>query len=186
MKKLKALSALALALSLSACGFHLRSAADFPPTLHKLVVECDYPYFPFCSQLSAYLRIPSSPTHIPGAIRVVILHNDLSHSNPPMISSNMAISYVFTLNTVVALKSPKGEIIAGPQTFVSSRVLVLNNNLVLNSSIGASAKADIIRNNINKLYFWLISQNTQRALNHYFSAKRLHANHTARIKKEPQ
>ncbi len=178
MKIARLVLASIITLTLVGCGFHLRNAQNFPPTLHRLYLESANPYSNFQSLLYDNLRalhvvLVAKPQEAP--ITLTIVENVLSHSDPGLVSTNMAVPYSFTLTTIAELKSSKGEIIAGPATFTTTRTIVLNSSQVLNSSIGLSTQQDIIRNNIAKLYFWLISEDTQKALTHY-------ANHRVRIK----
>jgi LPS-assembly lipoprotein len=175
MKNIGFIAVVFLGLILTACGFHLRNAEHFPPALRVLYLESENPYSLLHSQLAGNLRalnvrLVSSPSQAP--ITLLILKSELVHSNPSILSTNMAVPYTFTQITVVELLH-HGQIIAGPQTLSASRTIVLNSNQILNSSIGTSARQEIIRDTISKLYFWLTSRNTQQALTHY-------ANHRTR------
>lgn len=165
-----------LILTLAGCGFHPRNADHFPPALDRLYIDSSNPYSNFQTLLNDNLRalhvvLVKKPEQAP--ITLVILSNVLSHSDPGLVSTNMAVPYSFTLTTTAELRSSKGEIITGPVSFSTTRTIVLNSSEVMNSSIGLSTQQDIVRNNIAKLYFWLISGNTQKALAHY-------ANHRVR------
>lgn len=178
MKLMRIFLIFILSFFLASCGFQLRSADTLPPILHCLYLESSNPYSVFHSLLAENLRglhvtVVDLPSQAP--ITLVIIANELSHNDPGVVSSNMAIPYTFTLHTVIALETPKGAIITGPASFSTSRTIVLNSNQIINSSIGLPAQQDLMRNNIQKIYFWLISQDTKNALGHY-------ANHSRRTK----
>lgn len=178
MKYRAALLAAFFCLILSGCGFHLRNSESIPPDLHQLYLQSPNHFSQFHTMLANNLRalhlnLVDNVKQAP--ITLDIMANTLSHSDPGLVSTNMALPYTFALTTQVALRDPQGQLIAGPATLVSSRVIILNNNQVLNSSIGLSTQEEIIRDNISKLYFWLISGDTQKALAHY-------ANHRSRTK----
>lgn len=164
--------------SLSACGFHLRSGASLAPALHCLYLDSPNPYSVFHTELASTLRglsvrLVKKPQDAP--LHLVILSNTMSHTDPSLVSSNSAVSYTFNLTTVAQIQSAQGRMIVPTATFSTARTIVVNSNQVLNSSMGISAKQDLIRSNVSKVYFWLASNHTHEALLRY-------ANHSARIK----
>lgn len=154
-------------IALSGCGFHLRSAESIPPELRILYLQTPNPYSAFSTQLHDVLsalniQLTDSPAHAPIILDVVATR--LTHNDPAIQSTSAAINYTFVYSTTVELINAQGAIIAGPTTLVTRRVITLNSSQVINSSIGVSTSQQMIRQNVDKIYFWLISNNTRQAL----------------------
>ena len=154
------------ALTLTSCGFKLRSAANLPPQLHTIYLESQSPY-------SLVTRMLRDNLHYSGI--KLVEHADLAPITFCIISENLSASqasvgsqmrdYLTTYYVTYAVKNAKGKTLVGPKTVATQRtVTVLANEILENSNKLIEAKNSMINEIIEDIIFQLNSDETKKSL----------------------
>lgn len=125
-----------LSLSLSACGFHLRSADELPPQLHKLCLKTPNPYNGFTVKLRNLLRslgLSVEPSCKDSPYRLTVYSINLTRDNPNITDANQAVSFTYTLNVEFDLKNSKDQVILSKRVLTANRVVILNSQQIYTS-----------------------------------------------------
>ncbi len=150
-------------LLLSACAFHTRSSADFPPQLHNLYLETPNSYSNFRSQLSHTLKAldfdlmtDKTKAHYYLEIRNLSFTND----TPPLTDLSQAIAINYILGLDMELKSSKGTVLVPTTHLSTSRIILLNSQQIYTSYSGEFVKPQLERILISQILDRLSNQQT--------------------------
>lgn len=164
VKKILAIGLLLINLWLcSSCGFHARSANDLPPELKTVSLKMpniDSGFQEDIIRLLQTLDVTISPN---ASVSIDISAFNFTHIDPDLTTTAQAVTYVYTMTlTFSVLKN--NTVIIPSKTLSVSRSIILNVNQVYTSGAALLAKHEMEKEMVNLLYFQLISQNTQHAL----------------------
>jgi LPS-assembly lipoprotein len=146
-------------ISLSACGFHLRSYNELPPAMHTLYLQTENPYGSFEASLRYNLRT-SGVILVDAANKAPIT---LKISKPLQTNSNLATgpssqarTYSISYEVTFSLANAQGENLLPPQTLNTSRNLILSANQLPQSNnqidiLNRDMEQDIINRLQNRL-----------------------------------
>lgn len=147
----------------SSCGFNTRTANDFPKELKTISVKMPNIDRIFQEDIIRLLQSLHVKIDSNAPITLDINTFNFTHTHPELTTTAQAVTYIYHMTlTFSILKNNK--ILVPPKTLSASRSIIMNVNQVYTSSTASLAKRELEREIINLLYFHLISQNTQRAL----------------------
>ncbi len=145
-----------LLLLLSACGFHLRGAVDFPPEVKTVFVQAEDRYSPFYRELVAMIQInglgpASDPTSADAVIRV--LSDNIGRRALTVSARNVPrefeVFYVAECSVSVQgqeIVTPKQFILTRDYTYDETRVLgKANEEEVLTNALAKDLVALLMR-----------------------------------------
>ena len=147
----------------TSCGFHTRSAYNLPPSLKTIAVRMpgeDKGFQADIRQLltSLNIRIKSNAPFV-----LNISDISFSHSQPNLISTEIAVTYNYTMTMTFSILKGEKKIIPN-KTLSASRNIIMNVNQVYTSAVTELARRELSREIINLLYYQLISQEMKNAL----------------------
>jgi len=176
------LTLISLSLLLCSCGFHFRNAKNFPANLKYLYLETNNPYSPLSIALRNVLhaqgvRFAKKPGQAP--VTLAISNVQYTHSSPALTTTSTSVSYTYTLTVNAQLHGAKGNTIAGPSQFSDSQNLYVTNSQLFAPTATPMVNAELRRNVINEIFYWLTSYNTQETVTKS-TAKKAHANQSKR------
>jgi LPS-assembly lipoprotein len=142
---------LMLLLSLSGCGFTVRSQASFPPQFSTLYFDSETPYSQFESALKKKLRtagitFTDDATKAPYILR---LSPTLFAQTSDAVgsTSTQARIYHLTMASTFSVSDRKGSIILPPQTVSHTQDLTLNTNEIFDTS----TQVDVTKQNMQQI-----------------------------------
>lgn len=149
------------------CGFHLRGTQNLPPQLHTLYLDIEKPDSPLSQSvrallLSLHITLVSSPSAAPYTLHIGY---EFSHSNPTITSSTQTVSYSFRLQMTAQINNNEGKVIVPSRIITIAHSLVMNSNQIYIPNTATFVEAELGRDAVNLLYFWLTNKNTHLALN---------------------
>jgi outer membrane lipopolysaccharide assembly protein LptE/RlpB len=147
----------------SSCGFHARSAEDLPKELNTIALRMpniDSGFQEDITRLfhSLHVKIDSN-----APVALDISEFNFSHIDPELTTTAQAVTYTYNMTLTFSLIK-NNKIVVSSKTLHASRSIIMNVNQVYTSSTVSLAKHELEREIINTLYYQLISQNTQHAL----------------------
>jgi len=163
-----------LALSLTGCAFHPRSAADIPPQLHHVFLDTKNPYSAFTTQFKAMLRslnITLDKTRHLAPYTIKITHYKFSQSNPPITTTSLAVTFTYSISLKISIQSQSGKTIEGPRSLGASRSLVQSASQVYTPGTATLTKQELQRDVISQIYYFLVSEDTRHALDKFNKRK---------------
>ena len=162
-KKTIYISILISILMLAGCGFHTRSAKDFPPQLQTLDLKTANPYSGFSTKLTQLLKSMDVSLTSLSPYTLNILSENFITPHPTVTSTTEAISYVYTFNIQYNI-AKHNKILIGPTNLSASQTVTMNVNQIYNSNSQTLVKNELEQRMITLLYNQLISDNTKTAL----------------------
>lgn len=153
----------------SGCAWHLRNPNEVPAQLKVLNLDPDNIDSHFKVQLINLLesmRISLAPTSAAAPFTLHADHYLLEHNNPPIAATNVAITYTYILHVTVSITDANGKIVVPPHSIVTTRDVTVNTNQIFTINSTSIFQQELQREAINLIYYWLISDNTRRALIH--------------------
>lgn len=171
MKQLKSIKLIVIAMLLTlvctSCHWQLRSPNEVPPQLKVLYLDAGSVESHFLVKLknlleSMHIQKVAHPTLAPFALRVS--NYSLVRNNPSVSTTNVAITYIFTLQVTVAILGTDGHIIVPPRQIVATRNITVNVNQIFTINSTNLFQQELQREVINLMYYWLTSESTQRLL----------------------
>jgi len=152
---------LASVLLISACGFHLRGASEFP---FQTIYVAGSDTTPFGLALRRNLKSQKSITLISDAKEAGVILDILSERPEKVILSLTVQGFVreYTLNSYLTFQVRKGQgenqgkLFLPPTTIVVSRVISYNENVVLSKAVEEAAlykdmQADLVQQVVRRL-----------------------------------
>ena len=157
-----------LSLLTTGCYWHLRNANEIPPQLKVIYLDAEYLESRFDVQLLDLLRalritLVQKPQAAPYTLHV--FDYSLQHNNAVVSSTNVAITYVYTLAVSVSITGPNGQIIVPPHQIRASRSVTVNTNQIFTVNSTSVFQQDLQREGINLIYYWLTSAQIRNRLN---------------------
>jgi LPS-assembly lipoprotein len=168
MNILKVFFTIIICLSLSACGFKIRTADSLPKELHTLYLKTEFPYTPFNIALkqtikSMHVTITDNSDTAPYTLN--ILAATVTHTDNTIYTSAQASVYSFTFSTTFQVTTRKNVTILPAKTISVTRNLTLNPNEILQASNQVdSLLANMYQEVIFKILAVLSSKQVQATL----------------------
>lgn len=139
----RCLAVTVLGLIPAACGFHLRGAAEYPPTMAVTYIEATDRYTPFYQKLRSSLRqggvrVTANPTEAGAVLR--ILHDESGQRVLTVSARNTPREYDVYYIVRYSLEIGGSEALA-PQQLALSREYTYDETLVL----GKAAESQVMR-----------------------------------------
>lgn len=159
---------LSLILTLTACGFKLRSQAGFPPQMQTLYLNAEDPYGLFETSLRQTLqasgvKLTDSPAAAP--VTLNLPRTVLDTDNTTFGGSNEARVFDVTYRVAYSLTDSNGRVIVPMTEIVTSRSLILNANQLLTSNDQLMMLSqEMQRETISKMRDRLSSRQVREAL----------------------
>lgn len=122
-----------LTLSLTACGFHLRSQPPLPPELKTLYVQSDDPYGQLTLQLEQILQsmgVTIVDTSKEAPVTLKIFNEQYTTSILSESASSSTKQYTLYLIAQYEVLNNKGKILFGPKTVKEQSNYTVNENQV--------------------------------------------------------
>lgn len=171
-----------LLLPLSACHWQLRNPNEIPPQLKVLYLDASTVESHLYLQLqnlleSMRIRQVNNPLLAPYTLQVS--NYSFQHNNPSVSATNIAITYVFTLQVTVAITDAHGKIVVPPRLISASRDITVNTNQIFTINSTTLFQQELQREAINLIYYWLTSDSTRHFLIASQQAKTAVKNHYA-------
>jgi len=162
MKKL--LLVVLLALSCVSCYWHLRNPNEVPPQLKVLYLDADNVDSHFYLQLvnllkSMQITLVKTPQQAPYTLHAY--HYSLEHNNPIVVTTNVAITYTYTLLVTVSITDPGGKIVVPPHTVMTTRDVTVNTNQIFTINTTSIFQEELQREAIDLIYYWLTAKANQ-------------------------
>lgn len=158
-----------LSLCCSACYWHLRNPGETPPQLRVLYLNAETVDSHFKVQLQNLLEsmaITQVKTRQAAPYTLHAFAYSLQHDNPPVSSTNVAITYTYTLSVTVSIEDATGLIIVPAHTIVTTRQITVNVNQIFTINSTSVFQQELQREAINLIYYWLTSDQTRTLLSH--------------------
>ncbi len=161
----------------SGCGWGLRNANKIPSPLKVLYLDIQNPDSTLSVNLKTILQsleitLTKTPEEAP--LRLHIFNYLFKHNSPAVVSSNVAITYIFTMSVMVELTDSHGRSITSHPIQASSS-LTVNANQIFTINSATIIQQQLQREISSLIYFWLINQQTQRSLISF--QEKTHADH---------
>lgn len=157
-----------LSLLTGGCYWHLRNANEIPPQLKVIYLDAEYLENRFDAQLLDLLRalrITLAPKPQAAPYTLHVFDYSLQHNNPVVSSTNVAITYVYTLAVTVSITGANGRIIVPPHQIRATRSIIVNTNQIFTVNSTSVFEQDLQREGINLIYYWLTSAQIRKRLN---------------------
>jgi outer membrane lipopolysaccharide assembly protein LptE/RlpB len=153
-----------LSIFISGCYWHFRSPGDVPPQLKVMALVPENIDSRFNVQLVNMLRSMRiiSPPDAP-----MVLHAyaySLQHNNPGVSSTNVAITYNYSLSITLRITDANGKTIVPAHRITASRDVTVNVNQIFTINSTSVFQEELRREAINLIYYWLTSDQTRRYL----------------------
>ena len=154
-------------LSLTACAFHPRSAADIPLPLRHIYLDTKNPYSAFTTELKAMLTalpitLVKTRFNTPYTIRISNYH--FLQTNPSITTTSLAVTFTYSITLQISILNQTGKTIYGPKSLGASRTRVQNSSQVYTPGTATLTKQELRQDIISKVYYVLASEDTKRAL----------------------
>jgi LPS-assembly lipoprotein len=170
---------LLLMLCCSGCYWHLRNPQEVPPQLKVLYLRAETVDSHFNLHLVNLLRsMKIELAKTPGAAPLTLhaYKYRLWHNNPPVSSTNVAITYMYILTVTVSVTDAQGKIVLPPRAISVSRSVTIQTNQIFTINSTSVFQEELQREAINLIYYWLISDRAHRLLAHPPVQPRITAN----------
>jgi LPS-assembly lipoprotein len=157
-----------LSLLTTGCYWHLRNANEIPPQLKVIYLDAEFVESRFNMQLLDLLRslrITLAPKPQAAPYTLHVFDYSLQHNNPVVSSTNVGITYVYTLAVSVSITGANGQIIVPPHQIRASRSVTVNTNQIFTVNSTSVFQQDLQREGINLIYYWLTSAQIRKRLN---------------------
>ncbi len=154
-------------LSCTACYWHLRNPNEVPSQLKLLYLRDEGVESHFNLQLINLLnsmRITLAPTPIQAPYTLHVYNYRLNHDSPSLASTNVAITYTYTMTVIVSITDPSGKIVVPPHLITTSRQVTVNTNQIFTINSTTLFQEELQRETINLIYYWMTSDLTRRFL----------------------
>ncbi len=160
----KPLFLLSLSILATGCYWHVRNPEDVPPRLRVMSLASDNVDSRFNMQLVNLMRSMKivSPPDAP-----LVLHAyaySLQHNNPGVSSTNVAITYTYSIAITLRITDPQGKVIVPAHTILASRDITINVNQIFTVNSTSVFQEELQREAINLIYYWLTSDQTRHYL----------------------
>lgn len=182
MKKTFLILLISLSLFCSGCGWQLRNAHEVPAQIKSLYLDNETYDSHFNAALLALLssmqvHLAAQPSAAP--FTLVVTRYTFSHTNPAISTTNVAITYTYTMSVTLAITDAKGKVLVPAKQITASRDITVNTNQIFTINSTTLFKEELQRDIINIVYYWLTSAQTQKLLTpvkekHATSAKTTH------------
>jgi len=160
----KILSIVIFSLLLVGCGFHLRSAQDFPSQIRLLNLQTPNPYSTFTTNLTALLKSMDVKLTKTAPYTLKISNVTFNNPQPSVATTTEAVTYTYSLMITYSIEK-HGKAIFGPISLSASQGVIMNVNQIYSSNSTSLVHRELERNVITLLYNSLISDNAKKALN---------------------
>ena len=147
--------------------WHLRNPSETPPQLKVLYLNAETVDSHFKVQLQNLLesmRITQVKNRQAAPYTLHAFAYSLAHDNPPVASTNVAITYTYTLSVTVSVENAAGVVIVPAHTIVTTREITVNVNQIFTINSTSVFQQDLQREAINLIYYWLTSDQTRKLL----------------------
>lgn len=169
-KKLVTLIASCLmSLSLSGCGFHPRSAQNFPPELKILYFKPERAYSTLAIELNALLKsmnVTFVTKPADADISLKITQDHFSFTQAEIVDATLPSTMTFTQTATLSIVNNKTQAVIATQSFSTTNSLTMNANQVYSAGANDLIRQELNHQLISLIYYWLISTNTQDKINH--------------------
>ena len=151
-------------LTLSSCGFQLRSAKHLPPELHELCLITPKPNSSFTHKLtnmltSLGLKIDESCKEAPYQLQVY--STSLTRDNPAITNADQALTFNYTFNLDFELRNHQGKAIISRRTLAASRQVILNAQQVYTSYNGGAIQKQLEQIILSQVFDQLTIRDTK-------------------------
>lgn len=147
---------------ITACGFHLRTQALFPPALNPLYVQSNQPYSPLTLELKQILQsqnIVLVESRKDAKYTLEIRDQSTTTATLSQSASSSTTQYILYYHVTYAITRQDGTVVFGPRTITSQRNYTVNQAQVLSSdSQVASLTAEMQHDTISLMFDQLSSQ----------------------------
>lgn len=156
-------------LLVAACGFHARSKAHFPKTLHTLYLAPEKPYSQLTTKLTALLkamdvRLVNSPQSAQFSLTTSQDHFSSSHAE--VVNANLPTTINYSQTSVISIKDNATQKVIASQPFNAKMSLTLNANQIYTPTTNTELRNTLNQDIVSRVYYWLISANIKSLLNH--------------------
>ena len=172
-------------LVLTGCYWHIRNASEVPSELKVLYLNTENVQSQFRIQLldlmdSMHITLAKTPEAAPFTLKAY--HYQLTHDNPRVATTNVGITYTYTIMVTVSITSADGKVIAGPRVISATRQITVNVNQIFTINSTSVFQAELQREAVNLIYYWLTSDE----IRHLLESSVSHANQPTAVAKTPQ
>lgn len=154
-------------LALTGCGFHLRTASDFPVELKQLYFSSNSAYSRLSVELFALFRaaevhLVKQQSH--AQFSVIVTRDHFTYSRPDIVNLSLPTNINFIQSANIEIRNNKTNQIVASNYFETARSLTLNA-----SQIYTATSNDAVRQELNRelgmlIYYWITSTNIKQAL----------------------
>lgn len=168
--KMKFLLIFIFCITLSACGFHIRSTADIPPQLKILYVSSADKHSVLAPLLKQNLRelgvnVVNSPQQAP--LTLAILSENFSQTKNILGTAQTLNSVNMYYTVTFAIEGNDHQSLVSPITLTTSTSYLQNSSQILgDTTMLPSYQQELIRNMISQILSHLSARNTVHALSH--------------------
>ena len=157
---MKQLLVIIFALLITACGFHLRSPADFPSELHYVYFTSVAPYSSLSAEMRALLKsmnvvLTKNKNEAPYTIH--ISEDAFTDTRPAVIDATLPTTIAFTKTACINIIDNHTKKIILTRTLSPSASITLNANQIYSDNANDMIKQTLNRELISLIYYWLVS-----------------------------
>lgn len=169
MTKLFLICVLFLTLCCTGCYWRLRNPSEVPPQLKVCYLDAKNLDNHFNLQLlnlleSMKISLVKAPQMAALTLRVYDYH--LKHNTPPASSTNIAITYTYTLTVAASITDSHGRVVVPPHIFTTSRDVTVNTSQLFAINSTTIFEQELQRETITLIYYWMTSDKTHKLLSH--------------------
>ncbi len=93
------------------------------------------------------------------------------HNNPAMSTTNVGITYTFTISFMIEIIDNANHVIVPPYFINTSRDITVNTNQIFTINSSTLFQHELQRDAVNLVYYWLTNDNTRHSLASYQEKK---------------
>ncbi len=148
-------------------SWHLRNAAAVPPQLKLIYLDPGNANSRFTTELihqlkSMQISLAAHPQNAPLILRVY--QYSFQHNNPAISTTNVAITYTYTLSLMIEIIDNANQVIVPPHMVSTSRDITVTTNQIFTINSSTLFQQELQMDGINMIYYWLTNDSTRRLL----------------------
>ena len=159
---------LSITLLLTAFGFSLRNNSHWPPAFHTVNLDMPSLNTNFSSRIEQLIRGMNSTItqHDTNAYSIVIQNIQFYHNQPPITTSNQAITFTFTFAVTLSIKDPKLKTLYGPILLTTTQPMIVNSNQIYSNTAESIVRPMLEQRMVSLIYDHLTSETLAAKLSH--------------------
>ncbi|MCX7121254.1 MAG: hypothetical protein NTZ67_05725 [Gammaproteobacteria bacterium] len=174
MKKIIALTVVVFSFICAGCGFHMRSASDFPPQLKTVYFSSGKPYSALTTRLITLfqsMNIQVVKKQSKAQFSIVLSKDRFIYSRPDIVDTTLPTSINFSHSAMITVINNKNKKEIMSHYFIAAESLTLNVNQIYTINDNTLIRQQLDRKIASLIYYWLTSNNIKTALDHASSTQ---------------